>query len=401
MMEINYYSIPIPVKFKISKTPAVYSIQIICEIKYEKYIGYGSSAAYMCWVNKLIDYQKLIKKTILTFFNIKAINEIRDQISKEFTSHCPSLVFATDTALLDLKGKIEGKKFDELFNTKFIREDIDITEQVFIPTNMKEYYKELHEIKGHGTKSIKVKVGFSPLKDIELISTVSDYFDNIDIKLDFNSAYENDTIILLIKELDKKGLKVSLLEDPLLSKNLEEYARLRKLIKIPIMLDSCIRTIDDVKTAINLNSLDLLNIKLNRVGGLYNAHNIVQICKKNKIPVSIGCAEDLGFGMATIINFSSIIENLYGTEGVGKNRLNIDYVNESFEIEKGKIHIFNRENGIGVTPNIDKLNNMLNRYKTYNLSKPSLERYLYYYMKLWNGRLYKFIYKMKRKLHKG
>ncbi|MBI3558892.1 hypothetical protein HY085_00690 [Candidatus Gottesmanbacteria bacterium] len=99
------------------------------------------------------------------------------------------------------------------------------------------------------------------------------------------------------------------------------FSRFRKETKIPVMLDESIITLSDLKEAISLQSLDVLNIKLTRVGGITKANNYVRLCQKAGIRISVGCNEELEIGTAAIYTFAKNIKNLYGVEGFGPERL--------------------------------------------------------------------------------
>ena len=59
-------------------------------------------------------------------------------------------------------------------------------------------------------------------------------------------------------------------------------------------------TLDDLRAAIAAGALDILNIKLSRVGGVSRALDYIRLCQEAGIGVSVGCSEDLGPGMAAI-----------------------------------------------------------------------------------------------------
>jgi L-alanine-DL-glutamate epimerase-like enolase superfamily enzyme len=144
------------------------------------------------------------------------------------------------------------------------------------------------------------------------------------------------------------------LEDPVPREDWERVPLLRQETGIPIMQDACVRSLDDLRQAITLGAIDLLNLKLTRIGGMTSALAFVQLCQECGVGLSIGCSEDLGPGMASILHFSSIFEDVYSTEGVGPDRLGFDIINEPWEMQNGFLPV-PKGPGLGVTFDEERL----------------------------------------------
>jgi O-succinylbenzoate synthase len=77
-------------------------------------------------------------------------------------------------------------------------------------------------------------------------------------------------------------------------------------LKTPICLDESINNLNDVKSAINLKSCQIINIKQGRVGGMLNAKTMHNYCGDNSIPVWSGGMLETGIGRAFNIHLQTL-----------------------------------------------------------------------------------------------
>jgi len=309
--------------------------------------GYGSGVLYK---NRPLAAVRLLREEISPFLETTTfanLGDLRSQIRQRFVFKAPSLVYALDSALWDIQGKMKSKPVNQLLGTPK-RDKIEITEQIFI-SDSQQTRRELGQILGHGTKHVKVKIGRNLSTDVERVRMVRDIAgDDVELGVDINRGYTFQQAVAIGKAL--KELGVSILEDPLPREDRKLLPKLREEVGIPIMLDSGIQSLQDLREAIELEAIDALNIKLTRVGGLTSALEYADMCKRNDVKISVGCSEDLGPGMASILHLSSIFDDLYSTEGIGPARLGFDIIDEEFELEGGFLSVL-AGHGLGVTFN--------------------------------------------------
>ena len=79
-------------------------------------------------------------------------------------------------------------------------------------------------------------------------------------------------------------------------------------------LDESLETLDIVRQAIELGSMKIANIKIQRVGGFGNALSIYQLCKAHDVPVWVGTMPELGIGQAQGMHFATLAHCLYPTD---------------------------------------------------------------------------------------
>ncbi len=152
-----------------------------------------------------------------------------------------------------------------------------------------------------GYKRIKIKI--APHWDYDVIKAVRTHFGDIPLMGDANSAYTLDDVNKL-KSLDEFGLMM--LEQPLGYDDIIDHAKLQAEIETPICLDEPIKSPDDARKTIELNSGKIINLKNGRVGGHTQSKMIEKTCREAGIPVWCGGMLESGIGRAHNIAISTL-----------------------------------------------------------------------------------------------
>lgn len=307
---LNYYLFSVSVSFEISRIHIPYSRHIIMELLIDGKKGTGEGISYKSSLSKI---EKYISK--IDFNRI----DMNDLVSKE-----PGLAAAIDQAI----------NFSKEAGTGFSRPRTKYTKQVFIqPVN--QMINEVDKLVNGGCTDIKLKLGRRVKDDIQLIKILASKFPKINFKADVNGGYNIEEFEKILKM--NKGF-IQVWEEPIQKKDQRFLANLKRKYKIKIMLDESVRKIEDLNYYIKENLIDILNIKLSRVGGLSYAKEYVKICQQNNIEISIGCSEELGIGMLAINVLASRIKNLVGVEGIGSERLGFDVIDKNNHFSERKLY---------------------------------------------------------------
>ncbi len=171
--------------------------------------------------------------------------------------------------------------------------------------SLQEMVRQAEHLVEEGYQRIKLKI--SPGADVEIVKGMRNYFPNLSLLADANSAYTLEDRSML-KALDEFGLEM--IEQPLGVDDLVEHSLLQKELSTPICLDESIVTPHDMLCAIYLNSCGVVNIKLGRVGGYTSALEIYRLCRENHIKVWCGGMIEFGvskahnLALATLEGFS-------------------------------------------------------------------------------------------------
>lgn len=291
---------------------------------------------------------------ILTAMNNFTIEEVLQYFEQIRGHHMAKA--AVENALLDIMAqKYKIPLFELMGGTpKKIMSGISIgiqkSEDDLLESIQKACDKKYHRIK------IKIKKG----NDIAILKKVRRAFPSIKLMADANSDYTLEDIHIL-RRFDEFNLMM--IEQPLNYDDIYFHALLQKQLRTPICLDESIKNLNDAKTAVEMGSCRIINIKQGRVGGMTASKKIQAYCMENNIKAWSGGMLETGIGRA----FNIHLQTLPGFVLPGDTSETIRYFTEdivdkpvilqpdgSIEIPKGP--------GIGVNVLPEKLN----RFKVFH-----------------------------------
>lgn len=225
-----------------------------------------------------------------------SIQEYHERISK-FKGN-PLAFSAGDFLLHHRKSLEQGESLRELAGGD--REFSELGASVGIHEGPEELVESVEEYAEEGYRRVKLKI--KPGKDLEYVSKVRENFPDLEITADANASYTLEQLERL-RKLDKYDLKM--LEQPLGTRNLQRHAKLAREIETPICLDESIRSLEDLKKAEELGAIEFLNLKPQRVRGLYPCKKIVEEAEKLGIDTWIGSVVESGIGNSIALAMAS------------------------------------------------------------------------------------------------
>ena len=152
-----------------------------------------------------------------------------------------------------------------------------------------------------GYRRIKIKI--MPGHDVELVRAVRKRFGDIPLMVDANAAYRLEDNAVF-EELDGYGLMM--IEQPLGRKALAEHADLQRRLRTPICLDESAEDLESIATAIRLGSAKIINIKVQRMGGLAPARQAHDRAQAAGIPCWMGTMPELGVASAQALHLATL-----------------------------------------------------------------------------------------------
>ncbi len=197
----------------------------------------------------------------------------------------PSIKAAFEMALWDLCGKIAGQPVYRLLGGFRDSFPTDATVSLDEPATMAS---EARRIAGLGFKSLKVKVGEVPEKDIERIAGVRESAGPvIDIRIDGNQGWSPSDAIRALRGMEKYRLQFC--EQPVPYWDWEGLRHVRENAPIPIMADESVHSPHDAITAVRREAVDMINIKLMKSGGILPGLRIAEIAGAAGMTCMAGC----------------------------------------------------------------------------------------------------------------
>ena len=170
-----------------------------------------------------------------------------------------------------------------------------------------------------GYRRIKIKI--EPGSDVELVRAIRERFGNIPLMVDANAAYRREHFPIF-EELDRFGLMM--IEQPLAREALEEHAELQRRLRTPICLDESAESLEAIKTIVRLGSARILNIKVQRMGGLGPARQAHDMAQAAGLPCWLGTMPELGIASAQGLQLATLSNFTFPTDVEASARWYVD-----------------------------------------------------------------------------
>lgn len=265
---------------------------------------------------------------------------------------------AIENACWDLEARRAGKPLWQHLggSQKEIASGVSIGIQETAAVLLKKIEKEVSA--GYQRIKIKIKPGW----DLRIVQQVRDRFPDIRLSVDANSAYTL-ADIPLFKEFDKFNLMM--VEQPLAHDDIFDHALLQRQIATPVCLDESIHSAEDAKHAIGLGSCRIINVKLGRVGGHYEAKRLEQVAREADVPIWCGGMLESGIGRSHNIAMSTLAGfTLPGDVSASARYWEQDVIEPEVTISQRGTITAPEKPGIGFEVNVDRINKLTVRKET-------------------------------------
>jgi O-succinylbenzoate synthase len=187
-----------------------------------------------------------------------------------------------------------------------------------------------------GYRRIKIKI--EPGWDIEPVTAVRARFPAVSLMVDANAAY---TIAdaAVFRELDTCGLMM--IEQPLAREAHDEAAELQQQLSTPLCADESAESMESLESLIAREAARIINIKVQRVGGLSEARHMLNRATAAGLECWLGTMPELGVGSGQGLHLATLDGFTYPTDIEASARWYVDDVVEpAIELDgDGFIHL--------------------------------------------------------------
>lgn len=303
-------SVPLKDEWKISLYSASCRQHTIVEVVTDDGVmGYGESSPSPAFMGETAETIKLIVENYLRpaviGMGISDIAQIHERMNQVIYSHSAAKS-AVDIAVHDAWGKSTGLSVNSLIGGRY-RDRVSLSYVVGIKDNDRVCDEVRHVIK-EGFRTVKVKVGKSPERDIALVNDIREVVNeagvSVGIRLDANQGYDVATAIRVIRDLEKTG-ELEAVEQPTRKWDLFGLREIRDRVRTPIMIDETVFSPEDAMIAIRMGVADMINIKVCKVGGLYQSRKIAAMAESAGMRCTVGSNLELGVGIAASLHFAA------------------------------------------------------------------------------------------------
>jgi O-succinylbenzoate synthase len=199
-----------------------------------------------------------------------------------------------------------------------------------------ELLERVRRYVGEGYQRVKIKI--QPGWDVEPVAAVRETFPNLPLMVDANAAYKIDDL-LIFRELDVFDLMM--IEQPLAAAAIAEAGELQEQLNTPLCADESAESLASLDQLITHKAARIINIKVQRVGGLSEALLMLQTARAAALQCWIGTMPELGIASAQGLQLAMHNELSFPTDIEASTRWYVDDVIEpAIEIDKsGFIHV--------------------------------------------------------------
>lgn len=217
------------------------------------------------------------------------VDEFEDVIQEvqKAVVHNTSAKAAVDMALYDLYGQLYHIPVYKLLGGARRTIVTDITISVNPPEQMAE---DAVDAVKRGYDTIKVKVGVNPSLDVErLLAIRRATGPDVRIRIDANQAWTPKQAVRILDQMEERGIGLELVEQPVKAADFDGLKYVTDRSPVPVLADEAVFSPEDALRIMQYHAADMVNIKLMKCGGLYNAQKIISAAEVYGCECMLGC----------------------------------------------------------------------------------------------------------------
>lgn len=213
---------------------------------------------------------------------------------KDRLQNYPATRSALDAALYDILGKVAGVPVYKLLGG--FRTSIPTSITIGILPE-KETVEKAKDFIRQGFSILKIKGGRSVEEDCARLHKLRETLGaNVELRFDANQGYTVDDTLLFVKKTEE--LDLELIEQPTPKTDPMLLGTVTHAISLPVMADESILSVGDAFRMVKNELVDMVNVKLMKVGGITEAIRITNLAVAADIDIMIGCMDEVALGIA-------------------------------------------------------------------------------------------------------
>jgi o-succinylbenzoate synthase len=237
-------------------------------------------------------------------------------------------------ALWDAYANMRRMSLGELFGIERRAVNSGVAIGIFDTTD--QLLERVRHYVGQGYQRVKIKI--QPGWDVEPVAAVRAKFPEVPLMVDANAAYTlGDSQIF--RELDR--FRLMMIEQPLAGNAIAEAGELQAHLKTPLCADESAESLASLDQLIKHEAARIINIKVQRVGGLSEALLMLQMACAAGLQCWVGTMPELGIASAQALQLAMHDGFSFPTDIEASSRWYVDDVIEpAIEIdERGFINV--------------------------------------------------------------
>jgi O-succinylbenzoate synthase len=222
-------------------------------------------------------------------------------------------------ALWDAYGKTVGVPLCELLGGR--ARPIPSGVAIGIYDQVADLLERVDRYTAQGYRRVKIKI--APGWDIEPVAAVRARFPNLPLMVDANAAYSI-ADAAVFRELDAYGLMM--IEQPLAREAHAEAGELQRQLRTPLCADESAESTEALASLIKNYAARIINIKVQRVGGLSEARLMLAVARAAGLECWVGTMPELGVASVQGLHLATLDGFTYPTDIEASTRWYVDDV---------------------------------------------------------------------------
>ncbi len=257
---------------------------------------------------------------------------------------------AIDIACYDILGKASNLPIYSLLGGR--KDEQPIIPKVLSILEPEVLAAQAKEAVAEGYQEIKMKLGKDSIKDIARVKAVREAIGpNIPIRVDVNQGWKT---VQVAREAIQKltPYNVSWVEQPISHIDVSLFKKLKGFTNVPLMADESMVTAENLRTFIEDSSVEYINIKLMKSGGIYPSVKLAMQAELFGISCQIGSMVESSIASAAAFHVALSQDNIISTEVSGPTKFTMDTGNLTYDLPH--VHI-SSEPGLGIKVNEENI----------------------------------------------
>lgn len=253
---------------------------------------------------------------------------------KEMCPKSSSSIAMVDIALYDLLARKAKLPLYQLLGG--YRKEIPTSITIGI-LPLKETIEQAKYYLKKGFTIIKLKGGLNLPADVEKIMMLREkHGHEFLLRYDANQGYTVEESIEFVNKT--KSANIEILEQPTKQKKEEQLGEVTQNIDVPVMADESIKTLKDSFRLASNGLIDMVNIKIMKVGGILESNHINSVAKAAGMEVMVGCIDECALGISAGLHFALSKPNIEYADLDGHLDLLEDPFNDLFDLRNGILY---------------------------------------------------------------